>query len=175
MITGRGFASLSLMDALDLAVLMEEEARERYLELSRTVGGRYAGDASDMFRMMASWEERHGAEIESRRRQLFGDAARRVTRDAVFEAEAPSLNAGKPFLSARQAMEVSLASEQKAYDFFSGALPHIVEPDVRVLFEELRQEELKHQRFVQERIDKLPPGPDLTEEEADEPGSDPGN
>jgi hypothetical protein len=29
--------------------------------------------------------------------------------------------------------------------------------------------------MVRERLEKLPPGPDIEEEEADEPGSDPGN
>ena len=46
---------------------------------------------------------------------------------------------------------------------------------MRQLFEELRAEELQHQRFVRERLDRLPPGPDVEEDEADDPGSDPGN
>jgi rubrerythrin len=169
------FASLSLMDALDLAILMEEEAQERYDEFTRIVGGRYAGDASDMFRLMASYEQRHGEEIAERRRRLFGDAPRRLTRNAIFQAEAPDMTAPRVFMSARQAMEVALASEQKAHDFFSSVLPHVVDADVRALFEELRKEELQHQAFVKERLAKLPPGPDVPDDEADEPGSDPGN
>ena len=169
------FASLSLMDALDLASLIEDEARDRYQELARFVGGRYAGDASDMFRLMSSYEERHGAEIAARRRQLFGDEDRRVTRDSFYEIEAPSLSAPRTFMSARQAMEIALESEVKAYEFFDAALPHVVDPDVRALFEELRHEELRHQQFVRERLEKLPNGPDVPEDEADEPGSDPGN
>jgi rubrerythrin len=169
------FASLTLMDALDLATLVEEEARERYQEFARSVGGRYAGDASDMFKLMASYEERHGGQISDRRRQLFGDAPRNVSRDDIFQVEAPDPTAPRVFMSARQALEVALEAEQKAHDFFAAALPHVVDPDVRALFEELRQEELQHQAFVKERLEKLPPGPDVTEEEADEPGSDPGN
>jgi rubrerythrin len=168
-------ASLSLQDALDLAVLIEEEARERYLELARLVGGRYAGDASDMFRTMATYEERHGAELQTRRRRIFGDAPRRVSRDELFEVEAPSLSAPRTFMSARQALEVAYESEVKAYEFFSEALPHLADPDVRALFEELRHEELRHQQLVRERLERLPKGPDVPEDEADEPGSDPGN
>ena len=169
------FASLTLMDALDLAALMEEEARERYEEFTRIVGGRYAGDASDMFRLMAGYEQKHGDQLASRRRQLFGEAPRRITRDHIFQAEAPDLTAPRVFMSARQAMEVALESEQKAHDFFAGALPHVVDPDVRALFEELRAEELEHKRMVQERLEKLPKGPDVSDDEADEPGSDAGN
>jgi rubrerythrin len=72
-------------------------------------------------------------------------------------------------------MEVALASEEKAYGFFDAALRQIVDPRVRELFEELRAEEREHQRLVRERLDRLPPGPDLTEEDADGAGSDPGN
>ena len=169
------FASLTLMDALDLATLVEEEARERYDEFTRVVGGRYAGDAPDMFRKMATYEEKHGAQISERRRKLFGDAPRRVSRDDVFQVEAPDPTATRVFMSARQAMEVALEAEQKAHAFFVSALPHIVDPDVKALFEELRDEELQHQSYVKERIAKLPEGPDVEEDEADEPGSDAGN
>ena len=172
---GVDFASLTLMDALDLAVLVEDEARERYEEFARIVGGRYAGDASDMFRLMATDEQTHGAQILERRRRLFGDAPPRLDRDAFFQVEAPDRTAPRVFMSARQAMEVALDSEEKAWAFFNEALPHIVDNDVKALFEELRDEELQHQQFVKDRMAKLPAGPDLTDDEADQPGSDAGN
>ena len=174
MTTTIDFASLSLQDALDLAIRIEEEAQERYQSFTTQVGGRYAGDASDMFRMMAGNEARHRAELAERRAQLFGDAPRRISPDAVEDVEAPDVSAPRVFMSARQALEVALASEEKAYDYFTAALEHVRDPDVRKLFTELQGEELKHQRLVREKIEKLPLGPDLDEEDADEPGSDAG-
>ena len=168
------FKKLSLQDALDLAILIEEEAKDRYEEFTRIVGGRYAGDASDMFREMAQNERKHGAELAARRAELFGDAPRRVTSDALVDVEAPDRGQPRVFMSARQAMEVALASEEKAYDFFDAALPNVTDPRVRTLFEELRGEELRHRQLVRARLDKLPPGPDVEEEDADQPGSDPG-
>jgi erythrin-vacuolar iron transport family protein len=169
------FAKLSLQDALDLAILIEEEARDRYQEFTRIVGGRHAGDASDMFMLMASYEKRHGTDLAERRRARFGDAPRRVSREQLYDVEAPDPGKPRVFMSARQALEVALSSEEKAFDFFSSALPHVKDPDVRALFEELRAEEKKHQDLVRARLEKLPPGPDVEEEDADEPGSDPGN
>jgi erythrin-vacuolar iron transport family protein len=166
---------LSLVDALDLAILMEEEAKERYEEFTRVVGGRYAGDASDMFRMMAQAEAKHGQQLVERRRRLFAHQPRRLTRDMLYDLEAPDRGAPRVFMSARQAMEVALASEEKAAEFFEGALESVRDPDVRALFQELRAEELQHQALVKERLVRLPPGPDLDEDEADDPGSDPGN
>ncbi len=169
------FQKLSLQDALDLAILIEEEAKDRYEEFTRVVGGRYAGDASDMFREMAQNERKHGAELAARRAELFGDAPRRVTRDHLDDVEAPDRGKPRVFMSARQAMEVALASEEKAYDFFDGASREVGDAGVRALFEELRGEELRHQQLVRARLERLPPGPDLEEAEADAPGSDPGN
>jgi rubrerythrin len=168
------FGSLTLQDALDLAILIEEEARDRYEEFTKVVGGRYAGDAADMFRLMASYETRHRAELAERRRARFGDAPLAVSREQLYDVEAPDLGKPRVFMSARQALEVSLSSEEKAFEFFSSALPHVKDPEVRALFAELRDEERKHQELVRARLEKLPPGPDVEEEDADEPGSDPG-
>jgi erythrin-vacuolar iron transport family protein len=166
--------SLSLVDALDLAILMEEEAKERYEEFTRIVGGRYAGDASDMFRLMAQYEAKHGRQLTERRRRLFAGQPRRLTRDVLDDLEAPDRGRPRVFMSARQALEVALSSEEKAADFFEEALEHVKDPDVRALFQELRGEELQHQALVKERLMDLPPGPDVEEDEADAPGSDPG-
>lgn len=173
---GIDFRSLTLQDALDLAILIEEEAQERYETFTRQVGGdRYPGDAAEMFRMMAGAEAKHRAELVERRRRLFGDAPPRVTTLQIDDVEAPDRGAPRVFMSARQAMEVALESEVKAYDYFTAALPHVADPEVKALFQELQGEELKHQALVRQRLEKLPPGPDLDDSEADEPGSDPGN
>lgn len=166
---------LSVQDALDLAILMEEEARQRYEEFTGVVGGRYPGDAADMFRMMARYETAHRDELVERRRALFGDEPRRLTLEMLDDVEAPDRGQPRVYMSAREAMEVALASEQKAYDFFDGALRHVTDPGVKALFEELRLEELRHRDLVQAQLEPLPPGPDVDEETADEPGMDPGN
>lgn len=169
------FRTLSLQDALDLAVSVEEEAKERYDEFVRQVGGgRYPGDAADMFRLMAGYEAKHCEELATRRRELFGDAPRKVTKDLLDDVEAPDRGKPRVFMSARQAMEVALSSEEKAHAFFDGALRHVTDPKVKALFEELRKDEEDHIRLVRQRLVKLPPGPDLEEEDADEPGSDAG-
>jgi rubrerythrin len=128
-----------------------------------------------MFKTMAVAETKHRNDLAERRRALFGDAPRRVSRDALDDVEAPDRGKPRVFMSARQAMEVALSSEEKAYDFFDEAIPRVSDATVKALFEELRTEERRHQELVQERLQRLPPGPDVEEGEADEPGTDPGN
>jgi rubrerythrin len=169
-------ARLSLQDALDLAILMEDEACERYDEFTRLVGGgRYPGDAAEMFRSMSSAEAKHRTQLQEKRRQLFGDAPSRLTRDMLDDVEAPDRGKPRVFMSARQAMQVALASEEKAFDFFDAALKRTEDAQVKALFTELRAEEEQHKKFVRQILERLPPGPDVEEDEADEPGSDPGN
>ncbi len=169
--------TLSLQDALDLAIAIEDEAKARYDAFSNITGGRYEGDASDMFRQMAGYEALHRAELATRRAQLFGSAPARLTAEDLDDVEAPHRGAPRVFMSARQALEVALASEEKARDFFAHAARHVADRDVRALFQDLVHEEEKHVNLVRERLDRLPqgPGPDLEEEDADAPGSDPGN
>ena len=67
------------------------------------------------------------------------------------------------FMTARQAMEVALACEVKAHDFFDAALAYVSDPDVRALFEELRAEEVEHQELVKAVMAEIP-----DDDEADE-------
>ena len=54
--------------------------------------------------------------------------------------------------------------------FFNDALPRVREPQVKALFEELRGEEIHHQRLVLAELEKTPPDPALTAEDfEDEP------
>ena len=166
--------ALSLRDALDLAILIEDEARERYEQFSQ-LGGRYEGDAGDAFRMMAAAEAKHGKELSDRRRKLFADEPSRVTRDMLDDVEAPDRGKPRVYMSPRDALEIALASEQKAHDFFANLVPRVKDADVKALFQELAQEEIQHQAFIRTKLERLPAGPDVEEDEADEPGMDPGN
>lgn len=168
------FRTLSLQDALDLAVSIEQEAKERYEEFSKITGGRYAGDAADMFRQMAGYEAKHLEDLSAQRKKLFGNAPRKITAEMIDDIEAPDRGKPRTFMSARQALEVALASERKAHDFFAQALKQVKDPKVKALFEELRLEEERHVKLVGKWLTKQPKGPDVEEDEADEPGSDAG-
>jgi rubrerythrin len=169
------FARLDLRDALDLAILVEEEAKERYQEFTRTVGGRYAGDALEVFRRMVVNEEKHRAQLAELRKTLFADDPRRVTRDMIDEIEAPQQTRGRYSMSAHSAMEVAIDSEVKAYDFFSDASRAATDPKVRRLFMDLRDEEREHRLMLEKRLPDFPEEIHMEEEDPTEGvGSDPG-
>ena len=165
------FKNLNLQDALDLAIMIEEEAHERYLEFSQGVGSRYDGDAGDMFKTMAANEAKHGQQLSERRKKLFKDAPRKVTAMSIWNVEAPEEGSVRTYMSTRQAMNVALAAETKAFQFFHEALQFVKDPAVRELFTELRGEEKEHQDILKGWIAKLPAheGPDLNDDDMDEP------
>ena len=169
MSTRLDFATLDLMDALDLAILIEVEVYKRYKMFAAQLGHRYTGDAASVFASMAENEAKHGKELQERRKALFGDVPMRLSLDDLFDVEAPEMGAPRSNMSPLQAFEVALSSEQKAYDFYDQALPYVTNPEIRTLFTELRDEETEHVRMVQEAIANLPPGADRElEEDEDE-------
>ncbi|MGZ6124987.1 MAG: ferritin family protein [Myxococcales bacterium] len=167
---GIDFATLSLKDALDLAVLIEEEARERYEEFADQMQAHHTPEAAHFFRFMAGNEEKHRLELAAQRRDLFRDAPTAVTRQMIFDVEAPDYDEARAFMTAREALQAAFRAEKKAYAFFNEALPRVHEPQVKALFEELRGEEIQHQRLVLAELEKTPPDPALTADDfADDP------
>jgi rubrerythrin len=157
MSTDLDLSKLSLMDALDLAILIEEEARQRYEMFAKQLGRAGSGyDAGSFFASMAENEAKHGNEILSRRIALFGKAPMKLKLHDLYDVEAPDVGAPRRGMSTVQAFEVGLAAEKKAYDFYNMALPGITDPEIRELFTELRDEETEHVEMLREAMAKLP-------------------
>ena len=154
---GVDFGRLSLQDALDLAILIEEEAQERYEEFAAQMEVHHTPEAARFFRFMAGNEAKHGEELARRRFQLFGGATRQVSRRLLFDVEAPDYDEARAFMTPRAAMEAAWRAETKAHAFFQAALPQVHDSAVRQLFQELRDEEVVHQNLVRMEMAKLPP------------------
>jgi rubrerythrin len=157
MTTQLDISTLNLQDALDMAILIEQESEERYLLFAEQLGKRYPGDAADFFTMMARNEHLHGSEIAERRNLLFGDAPSRVTATMIDnDIEAPEFEKIIRYMSVRHALEVALASEVKAYEFYDRLLQDVQSPTVQKLIKELRDEEADHQKLLNEQKAKYP-------------------
>jgi len=149
MATTIDFASLTPADALDLAILIEEEARQRYLELIDLVADA-GGDpeALRFFETMAHHEQNHAHRLMERRDRLYADAPPRVNA-AVLERLGGIETAGPAAVfSLRAGLEAAMAAERQAESFFRRALREATDSEVRRLFEELAEEEVEHQRVV---------------------------
>lgn len=168
-VTGIDFERITLRDALDLAVFIEEEARDRYWEFADQLATHASPEVADFFTRMGRIEERHRTGLLERRRTLFGDAPSTVDRRNIFDVEAPGYEEAHAFMGVRQALETVLASEVKAHAFFSEALPRVKDPELKAFFQELRDEEVHHQALVKAELARCPEKPDESEAYADDP------
>jgi rubrerythrin len=164
-------SKLTLMDALDLARLIEVEAFERYTHFAKRLGSRDPNDAGAAFQSMAVNEKKHGDQLAERRLALFGDTPANVRLDDIFDVEAPEFGAARWNMSQLAAFQVALSSEKKALAFYDAALPNVKQADVKALFEELRHEETQHVAMIEAIIAKLPPSAAVElEDDDDDPG-----
>jgi rubrerythrin len=145
---------MDLRSALDFAIMIEEDAQVRYQQLARTLGAD-PGGAGDVFRAMVVNEGKHRSELAARRAALFGREARRIEISVALEdVERPDVDDDLP-RTARAALEVSLAAERRAEEFYRQAIPQVSDPAVRAFFEELREEEAEHGALLAAEIARL--------------------
>jgi rubrerythrin len=161
------FSQLTLMDALDLATLIEVEAQRRYTQFAEQLGSRDTDDAGAVFESMAVNEAKHGEQLAERRLALFGEDRPKVKLDDIFDVEAPDFGAPRRNMSPLDAYLVALSSEEKAFAFYDQALRYVNQPQVKTLFEELRDEEAEHVQMLKEIIAKLPPSAAIGLEDED--------
>jgi len=161
------FSKLTLMDALDLAALIEIEAFKRYTQFAEQLGTRYVDDAGAVFESMAINENKHCEQLAGRRFALFGNEPPKVKLDDIFDVEAPDAAAPSWNMSQLKAYQVALMSEKKAFAFYDQALRWLTQPDVKALFEELRDEEAEHVEMLTGIIAKLPPSAAIDLEDLD--------
>ena len=167
MTTKLDISKLTLMDAIDLAALIEIEAYKRYTLFAEQLGSRDSDDAGAVFKSMAVNERKHGEQLAERRLALFGDEPPTVKLDDIFDVEAPDVGAPSSNMSPLKAYQVALSSEKKAFAFYDEALQYVNQPGVKVLFEKLRAEEAEHVQMIEEIIAKLPPSAAIDLEDED--------
>ena len=168
--SGIEFRTLTLRDALDLAILIDEEAEERYEELADQMEVHHTPQAASFFHRMSSEEAKRGSQLRERRGRLFAHSPPTVSRSMLWDVKAPDYDQVRAFMTLREAMRTALGAEEKAHAFFVAALPRINDPEVKALFEELRDGEAQLQEQVRNDLAELPPEPEVSPEDfADEP------
>ncbi len=160
---------LGLKDALDLAILIEEEAEERYSDFTTQMEVHGTPAAAKCFARMAAAERKHHDELLARRRARFGNAPVRINRSMLWDVEAPGFETAQMFMNSRRALNVALTSETKARAFFASLIPNAVDNETRQLFTELEDEERQHQELLKVQLAQLPAESDSSEPHLEDP------
>jgi rubrerythrin len=147
------FSKLSGTDVLDMAIAIEDEAEVYYQQLADWVRD---GDPEvrTFFQRMAGLEQRHRTQIVEERKRLFGDAPKSNAEKVSWAVEMPDFDQVPNDATLRQAFEVALESETRAFDFYAGALEYALDEKIAALFEDLRRAEAQHKRLLLEEMDR---------------------
>lgn len=120
---------------------MERAAAERYAALAERM--RFLGhDAvAEVFERLAGFESEHRRALEAR-------AAGVAPPSAPLGLETPA-----PVLSARQALVLALAAENRAQAFFEHVMMCAEDPAVRALAREMAAEEVEHAELLESLLE----------------------
>ena len=149
------FSKLSGTDVLDMAIAIEDEAQLYYEQLADWVKSGTNGEAADFFRRMATREERHRQQIVTQRERLYGNAPESNAAKVSWAVEAPDYDALPTEATLREAFDVAMDAETRAYDFYAGAIDFVTDEKVVDLFEGLMQAEAEHKRLLADEMERL--------------------
>ena len=159
----------TLDEFLALALAMETAAAERYAELADTLQAHNNTETAELFRRMAAIELRHAREIQAQLSPLpaehCNDALRHwETSDAGAAETAPSGELHYLMLP-YHALQIALASEQRAVRFFAQLAAVASSDAVREAARRLCAEEREHVALIEAWLGRLPqPASDWAED-----------
>ncbi len=150
------FSKLDAMDFLDLAIEVEKEARDHYHQLRGWVATEEGSDALvAFFDEMAGRELKHQQELEEQRREIFGDAPPRRADVAVWDVEAPDYDAISTKPTLREALEMALDMETRAFRYYTEAKEYVSDARILAILDGFRRAEAEHQRLVKNQLNAL--------------------
>lgn len=155
MVTGRE----DLLQALIEAFLMEKGTQEFY---SRAAARTSNPRQKEMFLRLTGWEQDHKDYIQFLYQSVEGDADLRGFEDFSSKAHAPLAEGGIPiknlqekaenleFSSDEEAMNLALEIEGRAYNLYRRLSETAADPNARVVFREMMEQEQKHVTYLKE-------------------------
>ena len=150
------FSSLTGADVLDLGILAEEEARQRYQDFAATMANKHGNaEAASFFAAMERHEGEHRDSLEEQRRLTYPDAPTRVDASFLFDVEAPDYGVTGAALSYEECLRLCLAAEERAERYYRDALPHAADPVVHDLLVQLADQEVRHQEQIRAELEAL--------------------
>ena len=156
------FSKMDGRDALDIAIVIEDEAQLAYEHLAEWVASDGNTEAAEFFSRMAVREKRHKTEIGERRRELYGDAPVRHDEDAPWQAEVPDYESVGKIVSLEEAFNVAMGAETRAHDFYADIARHAPDEAVRALAAEFADEEREHLGLLSAWLESVPESEDET-------------
>jgi len=169
--TPSGRAITNLTDLLAIAYQIESDAVQRYLLLADQMEMHNNTELMKVFRDLARAEGIHAEEI----RALAGDTdlIERANKMNLWEkGESPEevdMGEAHYLMTPWHALQLSLAGEKRALDFFSSIVNMAKDPKIKEMAEEFVEEEAEHVNLVYRLLRKYPKPADSWADDPDPP------
>lgn len=148
----------TLDEFMALALLMENEAAQRYAELADAMETHNNRDVAELFRRMAAIEAKHAQKIMAEMKWHSAPAVPvGLQRWSGFESPETTPSEDVHYLmQPYQALQLALAGELRAEQFFARLVTVAKVATVRKAARELRDEEREHVALVKAWMKKVP-------------------
>ena len=166
-VTGTDTTLRTLEEFMALALMMENEAAERYAELADAMEMHNNVDVAALFRRLAKIEDIHARKISADMKWKTPPVV--PPQPGLWEGvEAPEtapLDEVHYLMQPYQALALALAAEQRAVTFFERLAAVATDPAVRAAAREMVEDEREHVTLVEAWLRKVPkPEPDWAED-----------
>ncbi len=157
----RPFASLNSQEALHAAIFVEERnagVYHRFAEMFTEFRDADSLEIASVFWDMAVEEKRHSSALQEKYEERFGSGSCTLTEEDLQEMiEVPKLEdadvfAARPMpqnIARERALQVALAAETSAHDFYSKLVKQTEDASLRRLYNELSVMEDAHVVYLQ--------------------------
>ncbi|HEU5401123.1 MAG TPA: ferritin family protein [Terriglobales bacterium] len=168
----RTFSSLSVQEALHVAIFIEERNASlyhRFAEMFVEFRDLESLEIAGVFWDMAVEENHHSTRLQRLYTERFGNLSCAVTEEDIVDMiEVPRLEDGnvlsadpRDITSARErALQVALAAEQNARKFYASLAEYTPDAKLRRLYQELAEFETDHVEFLERKLTRTAAGND---------------
>ena len=155
------------------ALVMENEAAERYSIFADQMETNNNPDVAGLFREMERLEELHAEKIA----EMIGPTELPTIQPWELEwgsedaPEALDYSATHYLMTAHQALSLVLEAERRAVNFFQGIADGATDPETKKVAAEFAEEEREHVILIEQWRDKYPPPAEDWDEDMDPPNA----
>lgn len=155
------------------AVVLEDEAASRYIELAEIMETHHNNEVAELFRQMAGYSRMHLAEAAERAEQHAGGLPDLAPWEFDWPGhespESSRLDGIHYLMTPHHALKLALEAECSARDFYAAVAAETDNPTIRQLGEEFAAEEAEHAEAVERWLERYPEPDDGWDEDLDPP------
>ncbi|GEM_PF-6353874 len=165
----KDFSMLNLLELLEIAILIEEEAAERFGVFSDQMAVHHNEEAARLFRELQAHEAAHLARLQEKRRRASDLPISVKALDLLESVEAPPYECVHYKMTECEIFEAAVAAEQNAVAFYENLLKRLKDEEARDLARTFLEEEKRHVELLENKRGALPPCAPLCDQDDDPP------